>query len=186
MLKQSDYQLRKMLEKDLKQVLAWRNSDRIRACMYTDKIISWDEHYDWYQKTLDNQYTINMICEFQGQPIGVSNITQIDRHNSKCLWGFYIGNINAPKGSGYAMGLQFLDFIFNNLSLRKVCSEVLGFNHKSIDFHHNLGFQQEGILKEHVLKQNIYVDVVIFGLLSKEWNHKRVQTENQLFTHISD
>lgn len=185
MLKHSDYQLRKMLEKDLKQVFTWRNSERIRNYMYTDKIITWDEHCKWYQKTIDDKQTVNMICEFQGQPIGVANASQIDRQNSKCLWGFYLGVTNAPKGSGYAMGLQFLDFMFDNLLLRKICGEVLAFNAKSIGFHKNLGFREEGILKEHILKQNIYMDVVIFGLLSKEWQHKRVQTEHQLFAHVS-
>jgi UDP-4-amino-4,6-dideoxy-N-acetyl-beta-L-altrosamine N-acetyltransferase len=181
MLNRADYCLRPMLEQDLEQVLAWRNSDRIRACMYTDDKIAWENHYNWYKKTLDNPNLVNQICEFNHKPIGVVNATQIDRYNSRCLWGFYLGDITAPKGSSYVMGLLFLDWIFANLSLRKVCGEVLSFNDDSLRYHHNLGFKQEGILKEHIFKQDSYNDVVVFGLLADSWQQERVKTEVRLF-----
>jgi UDP-4-amino-4,6-dideoxy-N-acetyl-beta-L-altrosamine N-acetyltransferase len=184
MLKRSDYCLRNMIEGDLAQVLVWRNSDRIRSCMYTDNIITLEEHHNWYSRTLGNPNVANMILEFQGQPIGVASATQIDRHHGKCLWGVYLGDTAAPKGSSYVMGLLFLTFIFNDLSLRKVCGEVLAFNTDSLNFHRNLGFEQEGVLKEHVSKQETYVDVIIFGLLSKRWPEERSKIENRLFVSI--
>ena len=181
MLNRADYYLRPMLEKDLEQVLAWRNSDQIRAYMYTDDNITWENHYIWYQKTVNNPNIVNYICEFNHKPIGVVNATQIDRYNSRCLWGFYLGDTDAPKGSSYVMGLLFLDWIFANLSLRKVCGEVLSFNDDSLRYHKNLGFEQEGILKEHILKQDIYTDVVVFGLLADKWQQERAKIETRLF-----
>jgi UDP-4-amino-4,6-dideoxy-N-acetyl-beta-L-altrosamine N-acetyltransferase len=185
MLNREDYCLRPMLERDLEQVLVWRNSDRIRSCMYTDEQIAWENHCNWYQKTLDNPHIVNQICEFQDRPIGVVNATQIDRYNSRCLWGFYLGDTTVPKGSSYIMGLLFLDWIFSDLSLRKVCGEVLSFNEDSIRYHDNLGFEREGILKEHIFKQGKYTDTIVFGLLADRWQQERSKTAEKLFSSIA-
>jgi UDP-4-amino-4,6-dideoxy-N-acetyl-beta-L-altrosamine N-acetyltransferase len=185
MLNRSDYCLRMMLEADLEKVLVWRNSDRVRYNMYTDDIISMDEHVSWYQRSLNDLATFNMICEFQSRPIAVANATQIDKVHGKCMWGFYLGDLMAPKGSSYVMGLLFLDYIFNNFSLRKVCSEVLEFNADSIGFHLNLGFSQEGILTSHILKRGTSHDVAVFSLLASQWRAKRTEIEARLFSPIS-
>ncbi len=182
MLNRADYCIRRMLESDLDLVLTWRNSDRIRSCMYTDDRITLAEHHQWYQRTVNNSNSVQMIFEAQNRAVGVINATHIDQDNGRCSWGFYLGDTTAPKGSSYLMGLLFLDWIFDNLSIDKVCSEVLSFNEDSLRFHQNLGFEQEGILERHILKQGVYTDVVIFGLLADRWKHQRIQTESRLFT----
>jgi len=181
MLRRADYDLRKIQEKDLVQVLAWRNSDRIRDCMYIDTLITWEDHYNWYHKTLDRADQLHLICEFQTQPIGVINASQLDQYHRRCAWGFYLGDTYAPKGSSYVMALLFLDLMFNDFCLRKICGEVLSFNADSIRFHQNLGFQQEGLLKEHTFKKDVYVHVLVFGLLSEQWQQVRLNVESRLF-----
>ena len=44
MLRRDDCQLRPVLESDLGLIRQWRNSERIRANMFTDHIISSEEH----------------------------------------------------------------------------------------------------------------------------------------------
>ena len=47
----------RMLEyRDLDLVLQWRNTDRIRKNMFSDHIISVDEHYQWFS-SLDKKKT---------------------------------------------------------------------------------------------------------------------------------
>jgi UDP-4-amino-4,6-dideoxy-N-acetyl-beta-L-altrosamine N-acetyltransferase len=181
MLNPNDYMLRPLSQSDLQQVLTWRNSDRVRSCMCNDSTISWSEHYKWYKESLKNPTIRIMICEFQDRPIGLINAAKIDSLNSKCSWGFYLGDMTASKKSGYVMSLLFLDFIFDSLGIRKVYGEVLGFNVNSLLFHKNLGFTQEGILKKHFLRNDSYVDFVLFGLLDDKWKEVRHKTESQLF-----
>jgi UDP-4-amino-4,6-dideoxy-N-acetyl-beta-L-altrosamine N-acetyltransferase len=181
MVERQKYRLRPIQEDDLQQVLEWRNSDRIRACMYTDDIISWDQHCKWFETTKGNPIVLHQVCEFQDRLIGVVNASRIDESNTFCHWGFYLGDLTVPKGSSYVMGLLFLDLLFDSLSLQKVYGEVLSFNADSIKYHVNIGFEYEEVLEKHVVKGSVSMDVIRFGLSSKRWYSVRSETENRLF-----
>ena len=113
MAKREDYQLRPLQESDLEMVLSWRNSERVRANMYTDHIISLEEHQTWFKKIKDEPTVDYLICEFQNHPIGLVNFTNIDKNNNKCYWGFYLGETTTPLGGGGALP-GFLTTMFKN------------------------------------------------------------------------
>lgn len=162
--------LRQLVEDDLETILKWRNSEHIRANMFSDHIITIEEHLSWYKNLLVyEQFNKYMIYEYSGIPTGLVYITQIDKFNNKCYWGFYIGEKDAPKGSGLAMGYLALEYIFEVLKIRKLCSKILAFNKASINYHKKLGFSMEGHLIEHVLKKGVYEDVIIMTLFQREW-----------------
>lgn len=165
--------LRPMTEADLGQVLEWRNSEHIRRAMYTDHVIAWDEHREWFKRVSTTKTSQHYVFEFAGRPLGVVNVTQLDRTNNKCVWGFYIGVADAPRGSGSAMGWLALEHIVEKLGFHKVVGEALADNEESIKYHRRLGFEEEGRLKEHVLKNGRYIDVVTFGLLDHKWRAAR-------------
>ena len=169
MLNQEQCHLRAMQLSDLEQVLQWRNSERIRKCMYNDEIISLEAHTAWFTRVTQEQNSYHMIFEYCNQPIGVVNITHIDRKNEKCYWGFYIGESATPPGSGLAMGFYGLNYIFSELHIRKLCSEALAFNIPSVNYHITLGFIKEGQLRKHILKEGNFEDVVCLGILKEEW-----------------
>jgi UDP-4-amino-4,6-dideoxy-N-acetyl-beta-L-altrosamine N-acetyltransferase len=183
MVNRTDYHLRPLGEEDLERVLTWRNSDRVRSCMYTDELITREEHYRWYNRDRENPQSIHRICEFQSHPFGVINATKIDFDLGTCAWGFYLGDTSVPKGSSYAMALAFLDFIFQDLKLNEVKGEALAFNADSLKFHHNLGFQPDGILADRIIKQGQSIDVICFRMSSQEWKSVRVHTEARLFSN---
>jgi UDP-4-amino-4,6-dideoxy-N-acetyl-beta-L-altrosamine N-acetyltransferase len=173
MPKRDDCRLRPMAEGDLRKVLEWRNDERIRHAMYTDHVISWDEHRAWFERINKEKTSLHFIFEVSGRPLGVVNVTQLDRVNGKCVWGFYIGADDAPRGSGSAMGWLAIEHIIENLNFRKIIGEALADNEESIKYHLRLGFDEEGRLKEHVLKNGEYVDIVTFGLLDRRWRSIR-------------
>jgi UDP-4-amino-4,6-dideoxy-N-acetyl-beta-L-altrosamine N-acetyltransferase len=169
MLQQKDCNLRLLKESDLEQVLNWRNSERIRANMYNDHVITEAEHFAWFGKLQTNPNCCHLIFEYQGVPIGVVNITQIDNNNNRCYWGFYLGVENTPPGCGLVMGYYGLDYIFDELHIRKLCSEVLAFNFPSLKYQLKLGFVEEGCFKEHILKNGIFEDIVCLALFANVW-----------------
>lgn len=164
-----NYQLVDLEEKNLELVLKWRNSEAVRSCMYTDHIITIKEHYVWFKKIKDDKDTIAKLLSFNEKPIGQVNFTQIDKKNNTCYWGFYIGDKNAQRGSGTALGILALEYMFEVKSIRKLCAEVLDFNIPSLHFHKKLGFTEEGRLVKHVLKNNHYIDVIPMGLFQENW-----------------
>lgn len=165
----NDFKIRRLEERDLKLVLDWRNQLHIRENMYTDHIISWEEHVAWFHRVELHKNSEYFILEIKEIPAGFLSIVDIDKKNGKCYWGFYIGDISAPRGSGSIFEFLALNYIFNELHIRKLYCEVFAFNEKVIKLHKKFGFKQEGLFREHILKNNKYEDVVSLALFRNEY-----------------
>jgi UDP-4-amino-4,6-dideoxy-N-acetyl-beta-L-altrosamine N-acetyltransferase len=174
MLERAQCILRPVERKDLEKLLEWRNADRIRAYMYTDHLIGQEEHAAWFERLGTNDTARALIFEVNGRPLGVVNVTRIDRLNGTCHWGFYIGETDSPKGSGTALGYLGLEYIFGTLGIRKVTGEAFAFNEASIAFHRRLGFSREGHFVAHVMKNGSFQDILSFALFRDQWEaHKQ-------------
>lgn len=176
-----DYLLRMIEEEDLDIVLHWRNSDRIRANMYTDRIITIDEHRAWFKRLKNDEHSLCMIFEKKKHPIGVINFTQIDPVNRTCSWGFYLGEENLPRGTGSIMGILALDYAFERLGMHKICGEAFAFNQASIRYHQKLGFVKEGRFAKHLKKYGNYEEIISFILFKKSWKQRKTALSKQLF-----
>ncbi len=176
-----DYQLRPIKESDLELVLQWRNSERIRANMYTDHIISFDEHKRWFLNTRTSESVSYCICEYNHKSIGTVYFTDIDKYNQKSHWGFYLGESNLMMGSGSIMGFMGIDYAFQSLGIIKLCGEVFSFNERAIKLHKKLGFQQEGNFIKHILKKGKYEDVISLALLKNDWLNMRSDLRDLVF-----
>jgi UDP-4-amino-4,6-dideoxy-N-acetyl-beta-L-altrosamine N-acetyltransferase len=176
-----EYLLRPIFDSDLDQILRWRNSERIKANMYTDSVISPGDHKKWFDNIACDNSCIYRIFESQGRPIGLVNAVQIDPHNSKCSWAFYLGEVDVPSGSGAIMEFLFLEFLFEELNIRKVCCEVFSFNGSTIKLHKKFGFQQEGLFVQHVLKNSEYEDVVSLALFREDWLEVKAKMQKLCF-----
>lgn len=157
---------------DLNLILEWRNKDSIRSVMFNSEIITSEQHHNWFTDLNKSQSNITKIFSFDGIPYGVLNINKIDKINNSCEWGFYIGSQSSPKGMGTILGYTALNYIFDELLIRKISAQVLDNNSRSIYFHEKLGFSKEGILREQIVRNNSYLDVTLFGYLKSEWKRK--------------
>lgn len=169
MSQHEDYRLRTMEEADLEKVLEWRNSERVRANMYTDHIITMDEHRAWFERIKQDQRVIYKIFEFQGRPVGVVNFTDVDQYNNKCHWGFYLGATDVPRGSGAAMEFLALEHVFERMNIRKLCCEIFAFNSNVIKLHKKFGFVEEGCFTKHIVKNGKYENVIFMACFKEEW-----------------
>jgi UDP-4-amino-4,6-dideoxy-N-acetyl-beta-L-altrosamine N-acetyltransferase len=169
MLRRDQCQLRTMAEADLPLVLKWRNSDFVRNYMYTDHIITPEEHRAWFSRARKDENARHLVFEADGQPTGVVNVTNLDAANGTCHWGFYVGRPDAARGTGTRMGILALEYIFDHLHVRKCIGEVLAFNDASLRYHKRLGFTEEGILKARVAKRGRLEDVVVVGHFADRW-----------------
>lgn len=161
----AEYSICPMAEEDLELVLRWRNSERIHSMMLTEHLITWEEHKAWFKACRKAEDVENFVFYIGNNAIGVTNITNIDNKNRTCSWSIYIGEENAPKGAGYAMGKLVLQYIFEQLDLCKVYVEIIESNARSLQFHKNLGFLKEGIQRKHILENGKYEDVILLSIL---------------------
>lgn len=158
---------RPMEQRDLANVLSWRNHPDVRSYMRTRHEITMDEHVAWFGRASRDASRSLLIVEEAGAALGFAQFSSVEP-DGVCEWGFYAVP-GAARGSGSKLGRSALDHAFGPLKVRKVCGYALGFNEASIRLHERLGFQREGVLREHVLVDGQYYDVVLFGLLRDEW-----------------
>jgi len=173
MPKWTDFGLRKINNNDLSLILEWRNSERIRKNMYTEHIISWEEHKAWYERLQEVMEDIYLVFEYKNIPIGLVYFTDIDNYNGTSFWGFYIGDCSAPRVSGAIMGFLGAEYAFSKINIRKLCGETFASNEGGKNFHIRLGFKEEGYFVKHVFKKEKYENVFRFALFSDEWHEKR-------------
>ena len=152
---------------DLEKVLAWRNHPDVRRYMYTQHEISLEEHTRWFERASQDVSRHLLIFENETTPLGFINIHQMAA-GGIADWGFYAAP-DAPRGTGRQLGQAALQYSFLTAGLHKLCAQALSYNERSIRFHVNLGFQQEGILRQQHFDGQNYHDVVCFGLLASEW-----------------
>jgi len=176
-----DCRLIPLVKRNLPTVLKWRNSEHVRANMFTDHIISWKEHSSWYENLKRKKDSSYLVFHYKNQPVGMVYFTNIEKRNNTCFWGFYIGAEDVPRGVGSAMGYLGLEYAFGKLRIRKICGEVLAFNALSLNFFKKIGFSVEGRFSEHVLKNNTFTDVIFFSLFRQDWDQKKDNLKASIF-----
>lgn len=159
--------LRPMAASDLEMVLAWRNHPEVRRYMYTQHVITLEEHSRWFAQAVKNSQRHLLIFELDSIPLGFINIHQ-NGPGGIADWGFYAAP-DAPKGTGRSLGNAALHYAFFEAGLHKLCAQTLAFNERSGRYHRTLGFMQEGILRQQHYDGVHYHDVLCFGLLAHEW-----------------
>lgn len=164
--------LRHIKEDELNIMLAWRNEPRVRRNMYTQHVISHEEHYSWWVRIKlceDQRY---YMYEYEGQPCGITSFNNIDLSNKNSAWAFYTSP-SAPRGSGAKMEFLMLDLAFITLGLHKLYCEVLEFNRPVITLHHKFGFETEGVFKDQLFTNGEFINVHRLAILKPQWECNR-------------
>lgn len=177
----SNTKIRRIQKEDLELILAWRNSDRVRQNMFQNEIITWEEHVAWFEKLQRREDQVVVIVFLADMPVGVVSFTRINCKEGFCEWGFYIGNVEAPKGSGMAMGILALDFAFETIGMRRIVGQCFVSNHASANYHVKLGFFYQGILNEIVERNGLVCKIKQYELTIESWRKNRSQLYVKLF-----
>ena len=115
------------------------------------------------------------ICETESQKlIGYTNINNIDLRNQKAEWG---GTIIGEKGYlGKGLGKEaaklMLRFLFDQYPIHKCFARCLEEHPVTAKLFSDLGFKQEGILRDDVFKNGEFKNILLFSILRSEINGK--------------
>ena len=166
--------LRPLAQTDSGRVHAWRNSAEVAAFMYTDHLISPDEHARWLAGALVDETRRYWIIEDDGAPVGLANLAGIDLGRRRCEWAYYLGEASVRgRGVGAAVEFIVLEQVFGAMGLHKLWCEVLLENEPVWRLHESFGFVREALYRDHVFKQGRFQDVVGLGLLAADWARVR-------------
>jgi len=173
-IRRSTVLLRPLSDPDRDLVLSWRNSPDVAAQMFSDDVISTEEHRVWFDDVRRSSAQRYWMIEHTGRAIGVADLTDIDMANLRCEWAYYIGDVSA-RGQSTPGAVEYgvLDYAFLGVGLRKVSCQVLATNGRVAHMHRRFGFRDEGLLRAHVLKRGEPVDVIVLAMLRHEWLARR-------------
>jgi UDP-4-amino-4,6-dideoxy-N-acetyl-beta-L-altrosamine N-acetyltransferase len=167
-------ELRRLEDEDRDRILEWRNSPDVRAYMYTDHVISPDEHARWWAGIPADPSRTYWAIELDGAPVGLANLYDLDRRNQRCAWAYYLAEPQV-RGLGVGSYVEYwvLDYVFEGLKLAKLWCEVLASNEAVWKLHETFGFLVEARFRGHVIKGDTRVDVLGLGLLAADWRARR-------------
>ncbi|WP_336326570.1 GNAT family N-acetyltransferase [Halovenus sp. HT40] len=116
----------------------------------------------------DDRSTQFLPCH-DGTPVGFVFLFDIDPQRDHAEVGCWI--VPDEQGNRYATEATTLclEHAFEDRGLHKVFARVFEHNDASMSVLENIGFQQEGRLREHDYIRGEYRDTYLFGLLAEEW-----------------
>lgn len=118
----------------------------------------------------EGQETIHhfIACD-DGTPVGHVFLRRVDVQARNGELGYTIFPDHQGKGYATEGSRIILRHGFDGLGLHKIWARVSDHNDASMRVLEKLGFEQEGLLREHFYGFGEYVDEYRFGLLDSEW-----------------
>ncbi len=110
------------------------------------------------------------FIEWQGQVIGTLSLKNVSVSMGYGEIGYGIAQNFQGLGLGKAAVTAFVDDIFQKTLLRRLIALVAESNLASCRLLTTLGFQREGLLREHFLINSKPTNQICFGLLKSEWD----------------
>jgi [ribosomal protein S5]-alanine N-acetyltransferase len=168
----SDVKLRALQLEDLNTVRLWaKDSEFCLANEWSLEIPEERLTSHWTGIITESSDTlIRQGITFDGQLIGYADLADINQLEARASLGYAIGNSNLwGKGLGFAGAKLMLELAFESLKLERVTAEVNAANTRSLRVLEKLGFQLEGVLRQHETYRGMRGDVHLFGMLREEF-----------------
>lgn len=161
--------LRPITIEDTELVVKWRNSENVVKNFLYRKPISEEEHIEWFKTKVQtgkvHQFIICGIAD--DMPLGSVYLQNFDDENKKAEYGIFIGKQELYGcGVGTAALSLLLKYGFDELSLHKIFGRVLSYNKASIVIAQKSGCVQEAYLKEEILINGKYEDILFMAKIN--------------------
>lgn len=163
--------LRPIEETDIPTLTRWINDPEVTQFLETCMPLTQVAEKKWLDSLVGSKTDIALlIVTNAGKPIGVMGIHHINWIDRLATTGAFIGEKEYwGKGYGTDAKMILLNYAFNTLNLRKICSRVYTFNGRSIAYSKHCGYVDDGIQKKHVFRNGEYHDVVQLALFKESW-----------------
>lgn len=165
--------LRPLLKEDVPFLLRWVNDPEVYQYLNRCLPAMETEEEEWIEN-LNKKKGVDivlMICLVdEDQPIGTMGLHGINQKDGVATTGALIGEKDCwGKGYGTEAKMLLLNYAFNTLNLRKICSSVLAFNKRSKRYSEKCGYTVEGILKRQCFVNGRYVDEVLMAVFKSDF-----------------
>lgn len=158
------------------QVLAWKNDVQLARQIVSAEVPMTREGVQaWYARTITDpqQVLFGIFLMANNNCIGIARLMFIDRIHQTAELGLYLGIANMRgRGLGREAVMQIARYAFSTLKLERLYLRVLASNMAARRCYIACGFQEEGVWREHVFVNGQRHDMVLMGLLRREFDVK--------------
>ncbi len=156
---------------DLTSCLQWINDPEVNYFLGWCLPQSEAQEEEWFNKIgKDDKNIVFAIETLEGRYIGNIGLHNINWKDRTAMTGTVIGEKDLwGKGYGTDAKMLLLSFAFNTLNLEKICSEAFEFNERSRSYNLKCGYKEEGRKRSQMFKNGRRWDVIMLGVLRKEW-----------------
>ncbi|MBI1406767.1 MAG: GNAT family N-acetyltransferase [Caulobacter sp.] len=173
--------LRDLEPGDEEQLYRWRLEPEVERWMSDAAVPDRGAHQRWFVDLLAGDDGRGWMITRGDAPAGLLTLTGLASHHRRGSWNWFVGDA-ASRGRGVGRAAQALglDKAFLDLGLDKVWAEVMADNDGAMKLQAAAGFMREGYLREHVLKNGERRDVVLLGILARDWASRRDKIRAEL------
>ena len=151
-----------------------RNEESIRKWMYSDHVISPNEHLSWIDGIKkDQSQAVFVVTTEDNEHVGVVSLNNIDKIHQKADWAYYLSEASRG-GLGAAIEYFFIQFAFSSFGIYKLNCEVIEGNDAVVKLHKKFCFTQEGVKRSNIVKFGVRKNVYLLGLTKDEWDAGKV------------
>ena len=149
-------------------VLNWRNSDDIRRWMFTDRIISEEEHLGFIEGLKRDENNFYWMALVDDAPSGVVDVQKADFENRSGRLGIY----SVRKGSGKSMLWGLMHLWFDIMDMRTLKCELMEGNERAYKLYTDFGFAEDKIHKRYIEKNGVRVRIISMTTDRGDWLKK--------------
>lgn len=164
--------LRPVMKSDLPMITQWINDPEVRRFLNAYLPQNEKDEENWLDAHSKNKTTgvVLLIETLEGRPIGVMGIHNINWRDRVSTTGAFIGEKDLwGQGYGSDAKIALLNYAFNTLNLRKICSSVISFNQRSLHYSLKCGYKEEGVFKEHIFRDGKYWDSIQLAIFREDF-----------------
>lgn len=156
---------------DLELCQRWINDPEVRLYLNNIYPVMIMQEEKWFDNLGKNKDIVLAVVATVGDRfIGVMGLHNIDWVSQTATTGAFIGEKEFQnKGYGTEAKMLLLDYAFNTLNLRKVCSEVISFNKRSLAYSKKCGYKVECIRPRQYFREGKYWDQIFLAVYKKDW-----------------
>lgn len=176
-LKTKRLNIRRYHQKDLEQVFPLFLDDKVLYYYLPDPIqVDSKDKLGEFLLDWDNDETCFLFSCYLGENlVAIFSLEQFSLQHNHTECGIALIE---PQyyGKGYAIEIVqiFLSYLFDQIGLNKIFVRYIAGNKNSYRLFNKMGFKSEGRLRQHVKRDNIYLDMHYMGILRKEYNEQKL------------
>ena len=167
--------LRPLERKDLSYIHDLDNERHAMAFWFEEPYQSLDELFNLYDKHIHNDNERRFVIDVDGEFAGVVELIEINFiHRTTEIQIIIKKEYRGSKLAKPAL-LKGLDYAFNILNMHKVHAYVDVNNIKSLKICKDIGFIEEGLLRQHFFAEGNYHDSFFLGIFKNEINNSLLE-----------